>query len=114
MSEEAKPHWTAFACEVIALVSISILVGLGKVPSEVLVALVTATISGHSLGGRRPPGPPGAGLIVGTLAATGVGRSVLAVATRLGGAFARQREPAFFAELELRPRPAGFYRNACP
>jgi hypothetical protein len=84
---DEKPHWTAFACEVIALIAISILVALGKVPGEVLVALVTATISGHSLGGRRPPGPPGAGLVVGTLAATGVGRSLVAIATRLGGAF---------------------------
>jgi hypothetical protein len=82
-----KTNWAAFAIEVIALVAVSVLVALGKVPSDVLVALVTATISGHSLGSGRPPGP-GAGLVVGTLAATGAGRSLLAVASRVGSALA--------------------------
>lgn len=57
------PPGTAVAVEVTALVCMTVLVALGKLPSEGVLALATLTVSGYAFaraGGGGPPSPPAA------------------------------------------------------
>lgn len=61
MKPIAPPPGSAVLVEVVAMICMTALVALGKLPSEGVLALATLTVSGYAFARARGDGPPPGG-----------------------------------------------------